>query len=76
MIPSDSFSLTKELEKAILVIHGDITFEWNENKVSVRRSSFFNENPTLLLVPSKVQVKIFCGNAESELCIVETKNER
>ena len=70
----DTFSLNNELEKAILLMHGNVSLTWNENTIKIIRNSFFDDNPTVLLVPSAVQVKITCLNSESELCIVETKN--
>jgi 5-deoxy-glucuronate isomerase len=76
MTLGDNYFLNNELEKAILLMQGTVTLTWNDRSSVINRNSFFNDNPTVLLVPNSVQVKIECMNACSELCIVETKNDR
>ena len=56
----DTFSLNSELEKAVLLMHGNVSLTWNKNTIEINRNSFFDDNPTVLLVPSSVQIKIKC----------------
>ena len=75
MALNDSYKLTEGLEKAILIMQGVVSLKWGDDNVVVKRESFFDDNPTVLLVPSTIQIEITCLNIESELCIVETKND-
>lgn len=72
----ERYNLSNKLEKAILVMSGNVKLIWGSESASIIRSSFYDENPTVLLVPSDVSVEIECGVEDSEMCIVETKNSK
>ena len=74
MQSGDTYSLINTLEKAILIMNGNIKLTWDKHSAIVNRKSIFDENPSVLLVPSSVKVRIDSLNSFSELCIVETKN--
>lgn len=61
-------------ERAILLIEGEVTFKWNGEETTVKRTSCFDENPVCLHVPAGVKV-IITGVSESELCYEAVVNE-
>ncbi|MCF7934617.1 MAG: 5-deoxy-glucuronate isomerase [Spirochaetia bacterium] len=75
LAPGDRWVSDKPLERAFLLISGDIEFSWEENSHHAVRYSCFDENPTVLHVPSGVLVNITAA-AESEICIERTENEK
>ena len=64
------------LEKAYLLMSGEVTLKWNDTEVTVKRSNCFDENPWVLHVPSGVAVEVRGVAADSEVCITRTENER
>ncbi len=63
-----------DLERAYLLIEGDVVFEWEGKRVEARRSSCFDENPWVLHLPGKVGVTITCRSQQAELAIQKTEN--
>ncbi|GMQ63997.1 5-deoxy-glucuronate isomerase [Vallitalea maricola] len=61
-------------ERAILLIEGEVTFEWAGEKETVKRESCFDENPVCLHLPKDEKVTI-TGLAESELCYEAVYND-
>ncbi|MCY6371382.1 5-deoxy-glucuronate isomerase [Clostridium ganghwense] len=65
----------EEKEASYLLIKGEVTLEWGEHKETIKRESCFDENPWVLHIPKKVQVK-FTGVAEdTEICVTKTTND-
>lgn len=63
-------------ERAYLLIHGQIVFEWEGNKAEVKRTSCFDENPWCLHVPSNIEVKITALKDDTELVVQKTFNDK
>lgn len=61
-------------ERAILLIEGEVTIEWDGHRETVKRVSCFDENPICLHVPKDVKVVII-GVKESELCYEAVEND-
>jgi len=70
----ESSSETKE--RAYLLIYGEVTFRWGNNKKTVRRDSFLEENPWCLHVPAGETVKIEALSEEAEVSVAKAYNER
>lgn len=62
-------------ERAYLLILGEVTMQWGENKVTVRRDSFLDESPWCLHVPAGEEVKIAALSEEAEISITATYND-
>lgn len=61
-------------EMAILLVQGEITFEWNGEKRSGKRDNFIEQGPYCLHTSRKTEVKI-TANAESEIIVQRTEND-
>ena len=49
---------SEKKERAWLLIEGNAVFEWEGNRVEVKRVSCFDESPSVLHVPEGIEVKI------------------
>lgn len=63
------------MERAFLLVHGEVRFEWGNNAEVLKRESFLNENPGCLHVPKGVDVKITGIGKSSEICVIRTFND-
>jgi 5-deoxy-glucuronate isomerase len=63
-------------ERAYLLMTGEITFEWGNNRETVKRDSIFEEDPWCLHVPAGENVKITGISEKSEISVTKTYNER
>ncbi|MBV4431220.1 5-deoxy-glucuronate isomerase [Clostridium tyrobutyricum] len=63
-------------EMAFLLIQGEIIFEWEGNKETVKRSNCFDEEPWVLHVPKKIDVKITGLSDTSEINVIKTYNDK
>lgn len=63
-------------ERALLLIGGNVTFEWDGKTRSAARSSCFDENPEVLHVSSGTAVKLTGGPGGAELGYEACVNER
>ena len=63
-------------ERAYLLLKGEVVLNWEGNKVTVRRDSFFDENPWCLHVPKDVEVSIECLRDGTEIAITKTYNDK
>ncbi len=72
----ESFTMDNELEKAVLLMRGDVTLKWENEQEKIQRNSIFDDDPTALLVPrgTKVEIKEN-GKGMAELCLLETKGD-
>jgi 5-deoxy-glucuronate isomerase len=68
------FCCRKE-ELALLLVLGDVTFQWNGREETGHRESFIGEGPYCLHVPKGTAVTVR-ANADSELIFQSTENER
>ncbi|MEI6580008.1 MAG: 5-deoxy-glucuronate isomerase [Eubacteriales bacterium] len=71
----ESFYESQKLERAYLLIKGDITLEWEDFTKNISRENCFDSSPWVLHVPNDIEVTI-TANAESEIAIHRTENER
>ncbi len=71
----DTYSCNKALERAYLLIKGEVEFVWENNKEIGKRFSCFDESPTVLHVPQNVEITIRALE-NSELCVERTENEK
>ena len=70
----ESFTENLSLERAYLLISGEITFEWEGNSVSVNRPNCFDHEPWVLHVAKDVEVT-FKASGDAEIVIQRTENE-
>mgnify|MGYP000592628412 CR=1 FL=1 len=70
----DSWSCSLSLERAFLLITGDITFSWEGQNYRAKRYSCFDENPITLHVPKDAKVTI-TAREESEICVERSEND-
>ncbi len=61
-------------ETAVLLLSGDITFEWEGNKQEATREGVFTEGPWALHVCTGKEAKV-TANAKSEILVQRTKND-
>lgn len=62
-------------EMAILLVLGDVTFQWDGRAETGRRESFIQEGPCCLHVPKGVAVTV-TANTDSEVLVQSTENHR
>ena len=62
-------------EMAILLVLGDITYEWNGRRETGHRESFIGEGPYCLHVSKGISVRVH-ANADSEVLVQSTENDR
>lgn len=67
---------SKALERAYLLMQGQVIFEWESNKVEAKRESLFEESPWCLHVPKDVAVKITVLKDDTEIALQQTNNEK
>ncbi|MCT4620810.1 MAG: 5-deoxy-glucuronate isomerase [Marinisporobacter sp.] len=65
----------EDRERAYLLIFGEVTFQWEDNKVEAKRGSCFDEDPWCLHVPAGVEVKI-TGGGEAEISVQKKYNPK
>ncbi|QZY54671.1 5-deoxy-glucuronate isomerase [Crassaminicella profunda] len=65
----------EEKERAFLLIKGEVTFEWEGNKETIKRESFIENNPWCLHVPKDVEVKITGVADDTEISVHKTRND-
>ena len=66
--------LHSEKEMAILLIDGEVTFKYENEEKTFKRSSVFDEEPTCLHVCKGVEVEVE-ANSDVELLVQLTNNE-
>lgn len=73
---NQSHSEDLKMERAYVLVHGEVVFEWEDNIVSAKRKSCFHDNPWCLHVPSGVKVRITSLGDGAEVAILRTLNEK
>jgi len=72
----DSFKDNREdLERAFMLIYGEVTLQWDGMQETVSRKNCFDCSPWTLHVPKGVKVSITGIGADSELTVHRTGNE-
>ena len=71
----ETYQCDKALERAFLLIKGEVEFDWERNKEKGKRFSCFDESPTVLHVPQSVKI-VIRALEKSELCVERTENEK
>ncbi len=64
------------LEKAVLLVYGEVSFEWDGKKSAQKRENCFDVPPTALHADRFHPVHITCLSGEAEICILRTDNEK
>lgn len=78
---SQSFTISEDQEKAILLMKGDVVVSWKDEGVEdastaqVRRGSLFDENPWCMDAPATTQITIRAEQGDAELAIMRTRND-
>ena len=74
--PGSRWTNAAERERALLLIGGEVRFEWNGESRDARRDSCFEENPEVLQLPAGMPVTLVAGDAGAELVYEACVNER
>lgn len=72
----ESFAENQPLEKAYLLVYGEVRFEWDDKTREEYRENCFDVPPTALHVSRKTAVKLTCLSEDCEICIIRTENDR
>ncbi|MBR5679279.1 MAG: 5-deoxy-glucuronate isomerase, partial [Clostridia bacterium] len=64
------------LEKAALLVYGEVKFEWAGQEHTEYRENCFDVPPTALHADRETAVRITCLSDEAELNLLRTDNER
>jgi 5-deoxy-glucuronate isomerase len=70
-----AFDCDMKSERAIVLLSGEVEFRWEGESATARRTSLFDELPSVLHVASGTRIEIRAA-AASELAWVETANDR
>lgn len=65
-----------DLERAYLLMGGNVEFIWGKERRTVKRSSLFDESPWCLHVPAGVDVKIVAVSGDAEMSVHRTINAK
>ncbi len=71
----ETYTSANNLERAILLVEGDVSLEYQGKKQDINRASCFDENPVCLHVPKDVEVKM-TANDKSSLIIQAVENDK
>ena len=63
-------------ERAYLLVKGEVTFQWEGNKETAKRTNCFDEDPWVLHVPKNVEVIITGVSQDSEIAVTKTTNDK
>ena len=72
----ESFTETQPLEKAYLLVYGEVRFQWDGESHTEYRENCFDVPPTALHVSKATQVTLTCLSDECEINVLRTENER
>lgn len=71
----ESWADARTLEKAYLLVSGEVTFEWADEAHTENRANCFDVPPTALHLPGNLAVKITCLSPECEVNVLATDND-
>ncbi|MDT8298148.1 MAG: 5-deoxy-glucuronate isomerase [Spirochaetaceae bacterium] len=63
-------------ERALLLMKGEVRFDWDGNTQLASRASCFDENPEVLQLPSRRTVTITAGSDGAEICYEACMNNQ
>ena len=67
--------LASVYESAYLLIHGTVTFEYDNNRYTAARNSIFDEDPTVIHFAKSAAVTLV-SDTDCELAVCQVKNEK
>jgi len=73
---NQEFKSAEDRERAYLLINGRVRLEWDGQSVEAERNSVFDEGPTVLHVPEKMDVTITGLSENAELGVEKCRNEK
>lgn len=76
MKKGDVYEDGEALEKAVLLVYGEVDFEWNGNEHAQERANCFDVPPTALHGDQNTCLKITCLSDEAEIDILRTDNPK
>ena len=76
MKKGDVYEDNEALEKAVLLVYGEVAFEWNGEKHTQERKNCFDVPPTALHGDRNTGMKITCLTDEAEIDILRTDNPK
>ena len=76
MRKGDVYEETAALEKAVLLVYGEVSFEWAGQRHTQSRENCFDVPPTALHAPQDTAIRVTCLSDEAELNILRTDNPR
>ncbi len=74
MRADETFTEDCDLERAYLLINGNVTFEWEGESVTVDRPDCFNYSPWVLHVPKGIKISLI-AHSDAEFAIQRTEND-
>lgn len=72
----ESFTEDQALERAYLLVYGEVCFLWDGESHTESRENCFDAPPTALHVPNHVHVTLTCLSEECEITVLRTTNDR
>ena len=72
----DSHSNDADRERAFLLLRGEVDFLWSGGRRRATRESYLEEEPWVLHVPARAEVKVVATEGEAELVVQGVRNDR
>lgn len=76
MKKGDVYEETADLEKAVLLVYGEVQFDWAEKTHVENRENCFDVPPTALHADRTCAIRVTCLSDEAEINILRTDNEK
>ena len=76
MKKGDVYEETAALEKAVLLVYGEVQFDWAEQTHVENRENCFDVPPTALHADRTCAIRVTCLSDEAEINILRTDNEK
>lgn len=70
----DTYTNEQELERAYLLICGEVEVEYTDKKATMTRENFYDFNPVTLQLAPKTLVNITCTKDDTEIAIFKSEN--
>ncbi len=72
----DVWTDSADKERALLLIEGNVRFEWKGRQQDSSRAFCFDENPEVLQVPAGMEIQLTAGEGGAQLCYEACVNSR
>ncbi len=72
----DVYEDSSLLEKAVLLVYGEVLFTWGAQTHTQARENCFDVPPTALHVNEQTSIQVVCLSEEAEINILRTDNEK